>query len=139
MQRHPLLYQISLIGVGLSAVSLALGTSVPHLSSEITPHVTGYYANYDTYFNNPCNPSQVQGSQASSAGHAISSPGYPIFGAASNAPIMNNTCQFQTSPGSDRAVLNDGWISLTPLMMDVTSHHILDQVTLLDFSVSKQN
>ena len=45
----------------------------------------------------------------------------------------------KTSPGSDRAVLNDGWISLTPLMMDVTSHHILDQVTLLDFSASKQN
>ena len=45
----------------------------------------------------------------------------------------------KTSPGSDRAVLNDGWISLTPLMMDVTSHNILDQVTLLDFSTSKQN
>ena len=41
----------------------------------------------------------------------------------------------QTSPGSDRAVLNDGWISLTPLLMDVTSHKILDQVKLLDFSV----
>ena len=45
----------------------------------------------------------------------------------------------KTSPGSDRAALNDGWISLTPLMMDVTSHHILDQVTLLDVSASKQN
>ena len=44
----------------------------------------------------------------------------------------------KTNPGSDRAVLNDGWISLTPLMMDVTSHQILDQVTLLDFSTSKQ-
>ena len=43
------------------------------------------------------------------------------------------------SPGSDRAVLNDGWISLTPLMMDTTSHHMLDQVTLLDFSASKKN
>ena len=44
----------------------------------------------------------------------------------------------QTSPGSDRAVLDDGWISLTPLMMDVTSHQTLDKVTLLDFSESKQ-
>ena len=44
----------------------------------------------------------------------------------------------KTSPGSDRAVLNDGWISLTPLMMDVTSHQTLDQMTLLDFSASKQ-
>ena len=39
----------------------------------------------------------------------------------------------KTSPGSDRAVLDDGWISLTPLMMDVTSHRVLDQLTLLDF------
>ena len=39
----------------------------------------------------------------------------------------------KTSPGSDRAVLNDGWISLTPLMMDVTSHEILDQIILLEF------
>ena len=30
----------------------------------------------------------------------------------------------KTSPGSDREVLNDGWISLTPLMMDVTSHQL---------------
>jgi 5'-nucleotidase len=45
----------------------------------------------------------------------------------------------KTSPGSDRAVLNDGWISLTPLMMDVTSHQTLGQVTLLDFSASKQS
>jgi len=44
----------------------------------------------------------------------------------------------KTSPGSDRAVLNDGWISITPLMMDVTSHQALEQVTLLDFSVLKQ-
>ena len=44
----------------------------------------------------------------------------------------------KTSPGSDRAVLNDGWISLTPLTMDVTSHQILSQVTVLDFSASKQ-
>ena len=44
----------------------------------------------------------------------------------------------KTSPGSDRAVLNDGWISLTPLMMDVTSHQILRQVPLLDFSSSKK-
>ncbi len=41
----------------------------------------------------------------------------------------------KTSPGSDRAVLDDGWISLTPLTMDVTSHQLLDQLTLLDFSV----
>ena len=45
----------------------------------------------------------------------------------------------ETSDGSDRAVLNDGWISLTPLMMDVTSHQTLDKVTLLDFSAPKQN
>ena len=39
----------------------------------------------------------------------------------------------RTSPGSDRAVLNEGWISLTPLMMDVTSHQTLRQVPQLDF------
>ena len=44
----------------------------------------------------------------------------------------------KTSPGSDRAVLNDGWISLTPLMMDITSHQTLEQMPLLDFSASKQ-
>ena len=43
-----------------------------------------------------------------------------------------------TNPGSDRAVLDDGWISLTPLMMDVTSHQTLGQITLLDFSASKK-
>ncbi len=31
----------------------------------------------------------------------------------------------KTGVGSDRAVLDDGWISLTPLSMDVTAHHIL--------------
>ncbi len=44
----------------------------------------------------------------------------------------------KTSPGSDRAVLDDGWISLTPLMMNLTSHKVLDQVELLDFSASRQ-
>ena len=44
----------------------------------------------------------------------------------------------KTSPGSDRAVLNDGWISLTPLTLDITSHQTLGQVRLLDFSASKQ-
>ncbi len=44
----------------------------------------------------------------------------------------------KTRPGSDRAVLNDGWISLTPLMIDVTSHQFLDLVPLLDFSPSRQ-
>lgn len=44
----------------------------------------------------------------------------------------------ETGVGSDRAVLNDGWISLTPLMMDVTSHQMLDQVPLLDLSAVKQ-
>ncbi|MGA0310856.1 MAG: 5'/3'-nucleotidase SurE, partial [Candidatus Puniceispirillaceae bacterium] len=40
----------------------------------------------------------------------------------------------ETSDGSDRAVLNDGWISLTPLMMDVTAHAMLDQLPVLDLS-----
>ncbi len=44
----------------------------------------------------------------------------------------------KTSPGSDRAVLNDDWISLTPLMMDVTSHQMLDHFPLLDFSATKK-
>ncbi len=44
----------------------------------------------------------------------------------------------KTGVGSDRAVLNDGWISLTPLMMDVTSHHMLDQVPILDLSAAKK-
>ena len=38
-----------------------------------------------------------------------------------------------TSRGSDRAVLDEGWISLTPLMMYVTSHHFLDQIPALNF------
>ena len=44
----------------------------------------------------------------------------------------------KTKSGSDRAVLDDGWISLTPLLMDVTSHQVLEKVTPLDFSASKQ-
>jgi 5'-nucleotidase len=43
----------------------------------------------------------------------------------------------ETSDGSDRAVLNDGWISLTPLMMDVTAHHLLEQLPILDIAASK--
>ena len=31
----------------------------------------------------------------------------------------------QKSPGSDRAVLDDGWISLTPILMDVTAQDVL--------------
>ena len=31
----------------------------------------------------------------------------------------------KTSPGSDRAVLDDGWISLTPLLMDVTAQDVM--------------
>ena len=42
-----------------------------------------------------------------------------------------------TSDGSDRAVLNDGWISLTPLMMDVTSHQMLSQLPILDLTAVK--
>ena len=44
----------------------------------------------------------------------------------------------KTKSGSDRAVLDDGWISLTPLTMDVTSHQVLKQLTPLDFSAPKQ-
>ncbi|MDC1383533.1 5'/3'-nucleotidase SurE [Candidatus Puniceispirillum sp.] len=46
-------------------------------------------------------------------------------------PLHSNP---KTSEGSDRAVLDDGWISLTPLMMDVTSHLMLDQMPVLNFS-----
>ena len=44
----------------------------------------------------------------------------------------------ETSEGSDRAALDNGWISLTPLMMDLTSHHILDQIPVLNFLGVKQ-
>ena len=44
----------------------------------------------------------------------------------------------ETGVGSDRAVLNDGWISLTPLKLDVTSHQMLNHVPLLDLSAAKQ-
>ena len=33
------------------------------------------------------------------------------------------------SPGSDRAVLDDGWISLTPLSMDVTAKNVMTSLT----------
>ena len=35
----------------------------------------------------------------------------------------------QKSPGSDRAVLDDGWISLTPLLMDVTAQDVMASLT----------
>ena len=35
----------------------------------------------------------------------------------------------QKLPGSDRAVLDDGWISLTPLMMDVTAQDVIASLT----------
>ena len=35
----------------------------------------------------------------------------------------------QKSPGTDRAVLDDGWISLTPLMMDVTAKDVMASLT----------
>jgi broad specificity polyphosphatase/5'/3'-nucleotidase SurE len=44
----------------------------------------------------------------------------------------------ETSDGSDRAVLNDGWISLTPLMMDVTAHLMLERLPILDIAAAKQ-
>ncbi len=44
----------------------------------------------------------------------------------------------KTGVGSDRAILNDGWISLTPLMMDVTSHQMLEKVPILDLSAAKK-
>ena len=40
----------------------------------------------------------------------------------------------ETNVGSDRAVLDDGWISLTPLLMDVTSYQVLDQIPTLNLS-----
>ncbi len=39
-----------------------------------------------------------------------------------------------TGKGSDREVLDAGWISVTPLMIDVTSHHMLSQIPILNFS-----
>ena len=51
-------------------------------------------------------------------------------------PLHSDT---KTSVGSDRAVLNDGWISLTPLIMDVTSHQMLEHVPQLDFSATIQD
>ena len=50
-------------------------------------------------------------------------------------PLHSNP---ETLKGSDREVLNNGWISLTPLMMDVTSHDMLDQIPVLNFSGVKQ-
>jgi len=47
-------------------------------------------------------------------------------------------CDPETGAGSDRAVLNDGWISLTPLKLDVTSHQMLNRVPPLDLSAPKQ-
>ena len=35
----------------------------------------------------------------------------------------------QKSPGSDRAVLDEGWISLTPLLMDVTAKNVMTALT----------
>jgi len=35
----------------------------------------------------------------------------------------------QKSPGSDRAVLDEGWISLTPLLMDVTAKDVMTALT----------
>ena len=46
-------------------------------------------------------------------------------------PLNSNP---KTGEGSDRALLDNGWISLTPLMMDVTSHLMLDQIPVLTFS-----
>jgi 5'-nucleotidase len=43
----------------------------------------------------------------------------------------------EISDGSDRAALDDGWISLTPLMMDVTAHHMLEQLPVLNIEVAK--
>ena len=43
-----------------------------------------------------------------------------------------------SSVGSDRAVLDEGWISLTPLLMDVTSYETFDQIPPLEFSSAKQ-
>ena len=43
----------------------------------------------------------------------------------------------ETSEGCDRAVLDDGWISLTPRMMDVPSHHLLCQLPILDIVAAK--
>ena len=35
----------------------------------------------------------------------------------------------QKSPGSDRAVLDEGWISLTPLLLDVTAKNVMTALT----------
>ena len=39
------------------------------------------------------------------------------------------------SPGSDRAVLDDGWISLTPLLMDVTAQDVMASLTPTSLNV----
>ena len=41
----------------------------------------------------------------------------------------------QKSPGSDRAVLDEGWISLTPLLMDVTAKDVLSALTPTELDV----
>jgi len=40
----------------------------------------------------------------------------------------------QTGAGSDRQVLDDGWISLTPLIMDVTAYQTLNNLPQISFS-----
>jgi 5'-nucleotidase len=51
-------------------------------------------------------------------------------------PLNSNP---DTNPGSDRAVLNDGWISLTPLVMDVTARELLTRMTPLPFAVNGES
>jgi len=41
----------------------------------------------------------------------------------------------QKSLGSDRAVLDDGWISLTPLLMDVTAKDVMASLTSTQLDV----
>lgn len=41
----------------------------------------------------------------------------------------------QKSPESDRAVLDDGWISLTPLLMDVTAQDVMASLTATQLDV----
>jgi len=57
-----------------------------------------------------------------------------IFGEAPNhyrlGPLTSDP---NAGAGSDRDVLNDGWISLTPLVMDVTAREMLESMATVSF------
>ena len=135
--------EASILGVTAIALSQQHGTDEPIdfaasrlFGSQVIRHIMGMDIPKRTVMNvnfPKTKPNEIKGMMAAHLdqhklgdviinGHA---PNHYRIG-----PLHSNP---KTNKGSDRDLLDNGWISVTPLIMDVTSHQMLDQIPALNF------